>query len=381
MSLLRRPFVVVAAAAGMLALGVPAVASSGPSHHGDRHDDGKFAVQQVNLVSDVPGLAALTDPDVANPWGLALLPTSPLWSANNATDVATLYAVAPGTATVAKVSAVRPTFPDTPELPTGQVANTGTGFVNTLNGASAPARFIFATLTGHIEAWAPGLDPGPGPTQTRASVPGAAYTGLAIATASTGDQLYAANFAQNRIDVFDSNFQRVNTPSWAFRDRHEPRGYAPFGVQALNGNIFVAYAKVDPATGKSKDGIGLGVVDEFTVDGQFVARVASHQSLDGPWGMAIAPASWGRLAGSLLVGNFGNGRINVISLGRTDSKGRGDGQARIVGQLRDAHGRVISIERLWALLPGTATTGGTDAVFFSAGVNNETNGLVGLLRP
>jgi uncharacterized protein (TIGR03118 family) len=212
-------------------------------------------------------------------------------------------------------------------------------------------------------------------------VPGAAYTGLAIATASTGDQLYAANFGQNRIDVFDSNFQRVNTPSWAFRDRHEPRGYAPFGVQTLNGNIFVAYAKVDPKTGHSKDGVGLGVVDEFTVDGKFVARVVSHQSLDGPWGMAIAPASWGTLAGSLLVGNFGNGRINVISLGSPDNKGMGNGQARIVGQLRDSHGKVISIERLWALVPGTATTGGTDAVFFSAGINNEQDGLLGLLRP
>ncbi|HEX5115586.1 MAG TPA: TIGR03118 family protein [Pseudonocardiaceae bacterium] len=381
MSLLRRPLVVVAAAAGMLALGVPAVASPGPSHHGDRHDDRKLAVQQVNLVSDVPGLAPLTDPDVANPWGLALLPTSPLWSANNATDVATLYTVAPGSATATKVPTVRPTFPDTPELPTGQVANAGTGFVNTLNGVSAPARFIFSTLTGHIEAWAPGLDPGPGPTETRATVPGAVYTGLALATASTGDQLYAANFGQNRIDVFDSNFTQVNTPSWAFRDRHEPRGYAPFGVQALNGNIFVAYAKVDPKTGRSQDGVGLGIVDEFTVDGRLIARVASHQTLDGPWGMAIAPASWGTLAGSLLVGNFGNGRINVISLGRADNEGNGNGEARIVGQLRDSHGRTLSIERLWALLPGTATTGGTDAVFFSAGINNEQNGLIGLLRP
>jgi uncharacterized protein (TIGR03118 family) len=103
-----------------------------------------------------------------------------------------------------------------------------------------------------------------------------------------------------------------------------------------------------------------------------VARVASHQTLDGPWGMAIAPASWGRLAGDLLVGNFGNGRITVISLGRHD---------RITGQLRDSRGRVLSIERLWALLPGTATTGGTDAVFFSSGLGNEQHGLLGLLRP
>jgi uncharacterized protein (TIGR03118 family) len=387
MSILRRPLAVVAATAGMLAIGMPAVAMASPSahHSADHHDsdhrgrghDGRdhgraFDVNQVNLVSDVPGAAPLTDPDLVNPWGLAALPTSPLWSANNGSDVATLYSVAPAATTAAKVPTVRVTFPDTPELPTGQVANNGTGFVNTVGAASAPARFIFATLTGHIEAFAPGLDPSLGDAQTRATVPGAAFTGLTMATVASGDQLYAADFAQNRIDVFDSTFTQVATPSWAFRDRAEPRGFAPFNVQTLGSHIFVAYAKVDPKTGKSADGAGLGMVDEFTPDGHLVARVAERQTLNGPWGLAIAPASWGRLAGSLLVGNFGDGRITVISLGRHD---------RITGQLRDSHGRVIAIDRLWALLPGTATTGGTDAVFFSSGLDNEQHGLLGLLRP
>ncbi|HEX3591883.1 MAG TPA: TIGR03118 family protein [Pseudonocardiaceae bacterium] len=373
MSQLRRPLAVLAASAAVLALGVPSVAtaSPGPSRHDDHH--GKpFGVQQVNMVSDLPGRAALTDPDVKNPWGLALLPTSPLWSANNATDVATLYSAAPGATTATKVTAVRVTFPDTPELPTGQVANNGTGFVNTFGGVSGPARFIFATLTGHIEAWAPGVDPGTGPAQTRATVPGAVFTGLTMATTSAGDRLFAANFGQNRINVFDSSFNPVGTSSFAFRDLRLPRGYAPFNVQALNGNIFVAYAKVNPTTGRSVDGKGLGFVDEYTVDGRLIARVASRQTLDGPWGMAIAPASWGNIAGSLLVGNFGNGRITVISLGRHDE---------ITGLLRDARGKDIAIERLWALLPGTATTGGTDAVWFSSGLNNEQDGLLGQLRP
>lgn len=384
MSVFGRPLVVVAAAASLLALGVPAVAAASPSQqHGDHHhgrdhhgrgpDHGRdLRVHQTNLVSDLPGRAALTDPDLVNPWGLAALPTSPLWSANNGSDTATLYTLASGSATPAKVPTVRVTFPDTPELPTGQVANPGTGFVNTVGTASAPARFIFATLTGHIEAWAPGLDPSLGDAQTRATVPGAVYTGLTLATSGNGDQLYAANFGQNRIDVFDSTFNRVNTPFWAFRDVFLPRGFAPFNVQSLAGGIFVTYAKVDPRTGRSADGIGLGFVDEFTPDGHFVARVASRGTLDGPWGLAVAPASWGRLAGKLLVGNFGNGRITVISLGRHD---------RIVGQLRDSRGRTISIERLWALFPGTATTGGTDGVFFSAGLDNEQHGLLGVLRP
>ncbi|HEX5401028.1 MAG TPA: TIGR03118 family protein [Pseudonocardiaceae bacterium] len=330
-------------------------------------------------MSDLPGKASITDPDLVNPWGLALLPTSPLWSANNGADVATLYSVVPASSAATKVTAVRVTFPHSPELPTGQVANPGTGFVNTLNGASAPARFIFSTITGHIEAWAPGLDPGLGNAETKATVPGAVFTGLTLATASTGDQLYAANFGQNKINVFDSTFQPVNTPSWAFRDRAEPRGYAPFNVQALNGHIFVAYAKVDPKTGRSKDGAGLGVVDEFTVDGHFMARVASHRSLNGPWGLAIAPASWGSVAGDLLVGNFGDGRINVIDINRRDN--RGPGNRNDIDQLRDSHGKIIAIERLWALIPGTATTGGTDALFFSSGLDNEQHGLLGLLRP
>jgi uncharacterized protein (TIGR03118 family) len=369
----RRPLGVVAAAAGLLALGVPAVAATGPSHHQQ-----PFGVHQVNLVSDLPGMAPLTDPDLVNPWGLALLPTSPLWSADNGVDVSTLYSAAPAATTAAKVAAVRVTFPDKPELPTGQVANGGTGFVLSNGTTSAPARFIFSTITGHIEAWAPGVNPNLGDATTKATVTGASYTGLAIATATAGDQLYAANFGQGRIDVFDSTFAPVQTSRFAFRDFLLPRGYMPFNVQTLNGHIFVAYAQVNKQTGRAKDGVGLGIVDEFTVDGRFVARVASRQSLDAPWGLAIAPASFGDLAGSLLVGNFGNGRINVIDLSRHGNKGPGNNK---ITQLRDTNGKVISIERLWSLTPGTASTGGVDALWFSAGIGNETHGLLGLLRP
>jgi uncharacterized protein (TIGR03118 family) len=361
----RRALGVVASAAGLLALTVPAVATASPAHHHQQ----PFGVHQVNLVSDVPGTASLTDPDLVNPWGLALSATSPLWVANAGTDTSTLYSAAPAATAATKVGAVRVTFPDTPELPTGQVFNGGTGFVLSNGTASGPARFVFATITGRIEAWAPGVSPNQGNATTKATVTGASYTGLAIATATAGDELYAANFGQGRIDVFDSTFARVRTSPFAFRDFFLPRGYAPFNVQALNGDIFVAYAKADPKTGRAADGVGLGIVDEFTVDGRFVARVASHQSLDAPWGLAIAPSSWGKLAGSLLVGNFGNGRINVVSHGR------------VVSQLRDTTGKVISIERLWSLTPGTAGTGGTDALWFSSGLGNETHGLLGLLRP
>jgi uncharacterized protein (TIGR03118 family) len=268
------------------------------------------------------------------------------------------------------------TLPGSPALPTGQVANVGAGVVLSNGTTSAPARFIFSTITGRIEAWAPGVDPATGAAEIKATVPGAVYTGLALATATTGDQLYGANFAQGRIDVFDSSFKPVTMPSWAFRDRHLPKGYAPFGVQKLADDVFVTYAKPDPATGKAAVGKGLGFVDEYTPDGRLVARVVSRQSLNAPWGLAIAPSTWGHLAGSLLVGDFGDGRINVIPK-------TGDGRYRdhVEGQVTDGStGGPLSIPGLWSLVPGTATTGGTDSLWFSAGIDNEQHGLIGVLR-
>ena len=352
---------------GGLALVAPGTASA----HGSLPSPSGLEVQQVNLVSDVPGLAPLTDPDLVNPWGLSLGATSPLWVSNEGTSSSTLYSSAAGATIATKVPTVRVTVPS----PTGQVNNPTTGFVLSNGTTSAPARFIFATLTGQIAAWGPPITPLIGAAEIKATVPGAVYTGLAIATSSNGDQLYAANFAQGRIDVFDNTFQQVQQPWWAFRDFNLPRGYAPFNVQTLNGRIFVAYAKIDPATGEEATGRGLGFVDEFTPDGRFVERIVSRGSLNAPWGLAIAPASWGKLAGSLLVGNFGDGRINVVK-----PKSGSGFEHRISGQLKDGTGHTLVIPGLWGLLQGTATTGGTDSIWFSAGIDDETHGLLGVLR-
>jgi uncharacterized protein (TIGR03118 family) len=202
-----RPLAAATALVGGLALVVPATASAHESYgHDSRHD---LAVHQVNLVSDVPGKAALLDPDLVNPWGLALGATSPLWVSNQGTSSSTLYSSAPGATTATKVPAVRVNVP----VPTGQVANAGTGFVLTnAAGATGTARFIFSTLSGQIAAWGPPATPLIGDAQIKATVPGAAYTGLAIATATKGDQLYAANFAQGRIDVFSSTFDQITQP-------------------------------------------------------------------------------------------------------------------------------------------------------------------------
>jgi uncharacterized protein (TIGR03118 family) len=189
-----------------------------------------------------------------------------------------------------------------------------------------------------------------------------------IQTAS-GPELLASNFAQGRIDVFDQNFHRVAAPK-AFRGIDIPRGFSPFNVQALGDSVYVSYAKVDRATGRSVDGRGLGVVNRFTPDGRHARKVAARGELNAPWGMAIVPAGFGSLTGKLLIGNFGDGHIGVYEPNKRHFR----------GLLKGANGRPVHIERLWALLPGTATTGGTDAIWFSAGIGNETHGLVGTLK-
>jgi uncharacterized protein (TIGR03118 family) len=368
-----RSAALVAAAAGGLALAAPAVAFASTAHQAPQRD---LKLNQVNLASDIPGMAPVTDPDLKNPWGISLSPTSPLWISNQGTDSSTLYSLTPGSSTATKSTAVRVTMPDSVAGPSGQVANTGTGFVLSNGTVSAPAAFIFATLDGHIEAWSPQVDPHIGNTEDKVTVPGAAYTGLALATTKQGDRLFAADFAKGTVDVFDSAFKQVKTAPGQFRDAQLPRGYLPFNTQALNGNIFVTYDKADPATGREAVGPGLGVVDEFSTDGHLISRIAAGGALNAPWGLAIAPSSLGSAAGSLLVGNFGDGRINILAK-------QGDHFAPdVTGQVQDAStGKPFTEPGLWSLLPGTAATGGTDALWFTAGINHEQDGLLGVLRP
>jgi uncharacterized protein (TIGR03118 family) len=364
----------IAAGSGLALAGAPAAAFASTGHHQAPNHDLKL--NQVNLASDIPGLAPLTDPDLVNPWGISHAPTSPLWVSNQGTNSSTLYTLPPGSSTVTKVPTVRVTMAGSVAGPTGQVNNTGTGFVLRKGKVSAPAAFIFATLDGHIEAWSPMVDPLIGKAEDKVTVPGAGYTGLAIASTSQGDELFAANFAQGRVDVFNSAFHQVKTASWQFRDPRLPRGYLPFNTQALNGDIFVAYDKANPVTHRQAVGQGLGVVDEYSTDGRLISRITSGGALNAPWGLAIAPASWGNAAGSLLVGNFGDGRINILA------KQGNHFAHRVTGLVRDiSTGKPFAEPGLWGLLPGTATNGGTDALWFTAGLNHEQNGLLGVLRP
>jgi uncharacterized protein (TIGR03118 family) len=317
-----------------------------------------------NLVSDQAGVADHMDPNLVNAWGLAALPTSPWWVADNGMNVSTLY-TADGTAQSLVVSV--------PNAPTGVVANSTSDFALSMGGKSGPALFIFDTEEGAILGWnLSGV-----PTQAVVAVPsagGAVFKGLAIASTGSGERLYATDFHNGRVDVFDGNFAQLNTPG-AFVDPGIATGYAPFGIQNIGGAIFVTYAKQDAARHDDVPGQGHGFVDEFDTNGALLQRVATHGQLNSPWGLAAAPASFGRFGGDLLVGNFGDGQINAL-------RQLPSGNYEHAGQLRNTDGKTLTIDGLWSLQfgHGAVKNGPIDTLFFTAGPDGESHGLFGTVR-
>ena len=314
------------------------------------------------LVSDsttVP--AAATDPNLINSWGLSAGPTTPWWSANNGTNTSTLYTGAgvKQALTVAVAGA-----------PTGTVFNgSNTDFPVSQNGKSGPARFLFATEGGTVLGWSPTVNPTVAVTGADRSSAGAIYKGLA----TSNDRLYATDFHNGRVDVFDASFGLMALAG-GFQDPKIPKGFAPFGIQALGGNIFVTYAKQDAARKDDVAVPGQAYVNEFTPDGQLVAQVVNsgkkNAPLNAPWGMALAPADFGAFAGDLLVGNFGNGRISAYK--------QAGNKWVYKGQLRLANGTPIAIDGLWAIAFGNGTASGpTNTLYFASGPQDEKHGLFG----
>jgi uncharacterized protein (TIGR03118 family) len=326
------------------------------------------AYRQTNLVSDLPGLAQLTDPDLVNPWGLAAGPTTPAWVADNGTDKATIYPGFVNGSPITKASLVV-SIPG--GAPTGQVFNPTSGFVVRSGDASGPARFLFDSEAGLVTGWNPGVPPPPPSTQAQvgASVPDAIYKGLAIATTAAGTFLYAADFHHARIDVFDSNFNLVHL-SGGFADPAIPRGFAPFNVQELDGRLYVAYAKQDAAAEDEIAGPALGFVDVYSTSGQLLRHLIQRGQLNAPWGLVLAPAGFGRFSGALLVGNFGDGRINAYD----------PDTGEFLGRLRHEDGSPIEIEGLWALRFGNGVTGTPTTLLFTAGIDDEAHGLFGAIE-
>jgi uncharacterized protein (TIGR03118 family) len=319
------------------------------------------------LISDTAGGTALrTDASLVNGWGLSAGPTTPWWTSNNGTNSSTLYNG------VGVKSALTVTVPGGP---TGTVFNgNATAFVVTADGKSGAARFLFATQEGKILGWSPTVNGTVAVTAVDNSSKAALYDGLT----TLNDRLYATDFHNARVDVFDSKFQPITNAN-AFVDKQIPKGWAPFGIQALGGNIFVTYAKQDPGKREDVAGGGLGYVDQYSPDGALLARVAKRglpkAPLNSPWGLAMAPSTFGGFAGDLLVGNFGNGKISVYQ-----PPAIAPGKWVYKGQLRVATGQIIKIPGLWAIAFGNGgASGSTNNLYFLAGPNGEKAGLFGFI--
>jgi uncharacterized protein (TIGR03118 family) len=366
-----------ALAAGLIAVATPAAAAASVAGPDGPATANKF--HQTNLVSDLSTVGAqVVDPNLKNAWGLADGGNLPLWVSDNNANVATIYSINVGGTKAAKVG-LTVTVPGgrastmDGSSPTGQVFNPTTGFVVTSKSGSGPALFIFSSESGQISAWNPVADrigTGTSTATLEWSSRTAVYKGLTIASTPAGTFLYASNFHDGRVDVFNSHFRLVHLRG-DFRDPRLPKRYAPFGIQAIGKFIYVTYALQSATKHDDVGGVGHGFVDIFTTKGVMVKRLVSRGALDSPWGLAVAPAGFGPFAGKLLVGNFRNGLIHVFGLF----------SGKPAGVLRNEHGLPIWIDHLWALRVGTATTGGTRTLLFSAGINDEKDGLVGSINP
>jgi uncharacterized protein (TIGR03118 family) len=322
------------------------------------------------LVSNNPALAPTTDSNVQNAWGLARGGGTPWWIADNGTAKTSVY-----TAAGTLVAVGGHDSQDVPGAPTGAVFSfiagefqVGTTSTTTL----APSNFIFASEDGTISAWRTGSTAAL--VKVDMSSSGAVFKGLAISNGASGARLYATDFAQGtghaRVDVFDGGWTLLNTPG-AFVDPKLPKHFAPFGIQTIGDRVFVTYAKQQPGSNDEAHGHGLGIVDAYDLDGNFLARVAQHGQLDAPWGLAWAPAGFGRFGGDLLVGNFGNGQINAY-------EEMPDGHFHHRGTLHAAEHGKLKIDGLWALEFGnTGSNGDPQTLFFTAGPNDEADGLFG----
>jgi len=310
--------------------------------------------QLTNLVSNQVGTARHTDPLLVNPWGLAYGPGGAFWLSNEGSGWSTLYT---GQGVKKGLQVVVPSGNGAgPGSPTGIVFNGSSDFQ--VQGWSAI--FLFATLDGTISGWAPQSNPNAAIIAVDNSAAGAVYTGLAITSKPSGNYLYAADLANNKVDVYDGSFNLVTS----FTDNTLPPGYAPFGIQDIGGLVYVAFAQADEAPG--------GYIDIFQEDGTFVRQLAEGKPLNQPWGFAVAPRNFGKLSNTLLVSNNTNhGTINAFNLET----------GQFVGTVRDTNGKNIVIDELWGIEfgGGAKNNGRTNQLFFTAGPKNNLAGTFGVI--
>jgi uncharacterized protein (TIGR03118 family) len=326
------------------------------------------AYVQRNLVADRPGFAENVDPNLVNGWGISFNLVGNVWVSANGTGTSTLY---DGDGVPEDLVVEIPSAPGSTGRgsPTGIVFSVSADFVVTSGGRSGPSRFIFSTEDGTISGWSPGVDLTHAILVVDNSARGANYKGLALAGNGTGFFLYAADFRNGRIDVFDRTFAPATLPG-SFSDPTLPAGYAPFGIQNINGNLYVTYAKQDATREEAVTGKGLGYVNIFDTNGRLVRRLISRGKLNAPWGLALAPASFGKFGNKLLVANSGDGTITAYDPQTGHCSGR----------LERPDGTPIKIDGLWGLSFGNGVLNQpTETLFFTAGPEDETHGLYGRL--
>ncbi len=362
-------------------------------------DDGDFGGHRngyavTPLVSDIGGDAAVLDPVLQNAWGVAFSPAgSPFWVNDNATGCSTLYG-GDGSIVPLQVAiplpgniipsnschTIDPKNPPkvAPAGPSGIVWNPSAAFL--VPGTKVPAAFIFATEDGTLSAWAGGLTPPDNAvlaidnSASPNAANGAVYKGLVVGVNAKGVFLFATNFRAGTIDVFGptgpNGFFTPATTDGNFKDPGIPAGYAPFGIANIDGDLFVTYAQQNAQKHDDAAGQGHGFVDVFDTDGHLLRRLASRGPLDSPWGVARASYAFGRFSGDILVGNFGNGRINVF-----------DENGRFIDELDDKDGKALVIDGLWTLILGGGRNSKSDTLYFTAGPAGETHGLFGTITP
>jgi len=373
-------------AAMVLAPVVSAKAEKGKNHHGHKHGPPPVEFspdyRQVNLVSDIAGVARFTDPNLVNPWGIALAPSGGrVWVSDNGTGVSTLYS-ASGTVQSLVVTIAPPAGSTNPAAPTGMIGNDTGAFTITEGTNSGSPIFIWSTEDGTVSGWNPKVDPTHSILLVDNSGSSAVYKGIARATDSSSNVfLFVTNFRSGLVEKYDTNLTLVSS----FTDSNLPAGYAPFGIENVNGKLFVTFAVQDALKHDDVAGPGNGFVDVFDANGNVVQQFAAQGTLNSPWGVALAPGGFGKFAGALLVGNFGDGTINAFDAGT----------GAFLGQLTDVRGNVIAIDSLWGLkFSAPATTaheeeddqGDDDSatsqvLFFTAGIGGEGHGLFGKIKP
>jgi uncharacterized protein (TIGR03118 family) len=343
---------------------------------------------ETNLVSDIPGFAAHTDSAVVNPWGFTETPGGQFQLSDNGTGTAAVF-TADGTPLGAPI--VIPPPPGSPagttSTPNGQIPNPTSDFVISEGGRSAPASVIFSTEDGTIVGFNSAVDPSKGIIAANRSGSGAVYKLVAMGVASGANYLYATNFHNGTVDVFDKKFALHTFFAGQFHDPHTPAGFAPFGVKSADGILFVTYAKQDADKHDDVAGPGNGFIDEFNAHGHFLKRFASGTAaggtltaLNSPIGATIAPAGFGKFGGDLLIGNFGDSHVSAFNIHT----------GKFLGELQDPDGNPLVLDGgfngtdtkgLWGIAFGNGQGGaGKDTLFFATGVNDESDGLFGAVN-